>query len=94
MRYDPHRRAEITYVIGNRNYWGKGIASYAISEIIIKSTQDYKLNKLVAGVAEHNTASARVLKKNGFELEGIRKNHLFFDHKFSNQLDYGLLLNC
>ena len=90
----PHRRAEITYVIGNRSYWGKGIASYAISEIIIKSTQDYNLNKLVAGVAEYNTASARVLKKNGFELEGIRKNHLFFDHKFSNQVDYGLLLNC
>jgi len=89
----PHRRAEITYVVGNSSYWGKGIASYAISEVIIISAQEYNLNKLVAGVAEHNTASARVLNKNGFVLEGIRKKHLFFDGKFTNQLDYGLLLN-
>ena len=26
-----HKRAEITYVVGDTGYWGKGVASYAIS---------------------------------------------------------------
>lgn len=87
-----HKRAEITYVIGDTEYWGKGIASFAISEIIKKSKTDYELNRLYAGLAEGNIGSARVLEKNGFELEGKRLNHLFYGGEFHNQLDYGLQL--
>ena len=29
-----HRCSEITYVVGNTNYWGKGVATFAISSII------------------------------------------------------------
>ena len=87
-----HKRAEITYVVGDREYWGKGVASYAISEIIKKSKTDYKLNRLYAGLAEENIGSARVLEKNGFKLEGKRLNHLFYGGVFHNQLDYGLQL--
>ena len=87
-----HKRAEITYVVGDTGYWGKGVASYAISEIVKKSKSDYKLNRLYAGLAEGNIGSARVLEKNGFKLEGKRLNHLFYGGEFHNQLDYGLLL--
>ena len=87
-----HKRAEITYVVGDTGYWGKGVASYAISEIVKKSKTDYKLNRLYAGLAEGNIGSAIVLEKNGFKLEGKRLNHLFYGGEFHNQLDYGLLL--
>ena len=87
-----HKRAEITYVVGDTRYWGKGAASYAISEIVKKSKTDYKINRLYAGLAEGNIGSARVLEKNGFKLEGKRLNHLFYGGEFHNQLDYGLLL--
>ena len=87
-----HKRAEITYVVGDTSYWGKGVASYAISEIVKKSKTDYKINRLYAGLAEGNIGSARVLEKNGFKLEGKRLNHLFYGGEFHNQLDYGLLL--
>ena len=87
-----HKRAEITYVIGDTEYWGKGAASYAISEIVKKSKTDYGLNRLYAGLAEGNIGSARVLEKNGFKLEGKRLNHLFYGGEFHNQLDYGLQL--
>jgi len=40
-----------------------------------------------------NNRSRRVLEKNGFVLEGTRIKHLFYDGKFYNQLDYGLLLS-
>jgi len=88
----PHKNAEITYVIGEKSYWNKGVATFAISEIVKFATIEYKLHKLFASLAENNTGSKRALEKNNFVLEGKRKEHLFFNGKFFNQLDYGLLL--
>lgn len=87
-----HKRAEITYVIGNTKYWGKGVASFAVSKMIEISKTKYYLNKLFAGVADENLGSIKVLEKNGFILEGKRSKHLYFNGKFHDQLDYGLLL--
>ena len=87
-----HRRADITYVIGEKEYWGKGIASKAISLIIDKARDEYNLKKLTAGVAEKNEASKRVLEKNGFKLEGKKENHLIYNGVWMKQYDYGLLL--
>ena len=88
-----HKKAEITYVVGDRKYWRKGVGSFAVLEITKKAINIYKLNKLFAGVVDANVGSRRVLEKNGFVLEGTRIKHLFYDGKFYNQLDYGLLLN-
>ena len=30
-----HRRAEISYVIGAKDYWGKGVATQAIAQVIM-----------------------------------------------------------
>jgi len=87
-----HKRAEITYVIGDTNFWGKGYGSYAVAEIINKAKNHYKLYKLFAGLAEGNKGSEAVLRKNGFLLEGRRKNHLFYSEKWCDQLDFGLII--
>ena len=87
-----HKRAELTYVIGEKKYWGQGIASNAIATIIEISKKDYNLKKLFAGIAKNNIGSKKVLEKNGFELEGIRKKHLYYNNVFEDQLDYGLIL--
>ena len=78
--------------IGEKEYWGKGIASKAISLIIDKARDEYNLKKLTAGVAEKNEASKRVLEKNGFKLEGKKENHLIYNGVWMKQYDYGLLL--
>jgi RimJ/RimL family protein N-acetyltransferase len=88
----PHKRAEITYVIGNTDYWRKGVGHFAISSIIELAKNDYKLNKLFASLVENNLSSRRLLEKNCFVIEGKRNKHLFFNGTFYNQLDYGLLL--
>ena len=87
-----HRRAELTYVVGDTRYWGKGVASFAVSKMVEFGKSKYKLNKLYASVAGANSRSKRVLEKNGFVLEGIRKKHLFYNKEFFDQLDYGLIL--
>ena len=87
-----HKRAELTYVIGETKYWGKGVASLAIADMIKIANEEYDLNKLYAGIASGNIGSGKVLEKNGFVIEGIRKQHLFYSGEFYDQIDYGLVL--
>jgi len=87
-----HKRAKLTYVIGETSYWGNGVGYFAVKSLIQLAKNKYKLNKLYAGLADGNTGSQRVLEKNGFILEGTRSQHLFYNGKFYNQLDYGLVL--
>jgi RimJ/RimL family protein N-acetyltransferase len=53
----------VGYWIG-KNYWGKGIASAALSQFLCRMTA----RPLVARVAKHNIASIRVLQKCGFTI--------------------------
>ena len=87
-----HRRAELTYVVGDTRYWGKGVASFAVSKMVELGKSKYKLNKLHASLDSSNFKSKKVLEKNRFVLEGIRKKHLFYNKEFFDQLDYGLIL--
>ena len=87
-----HRNAELSYIIGETNYWGKGVASFAIAELIEIARDEFNLNKLYAGIASRNIGSRKALEKNGFALEGIRKQHLFYTGEFFDQIDYGLIL--
>ena len=89
---DWHRRAEIGYVIGDKSYWGSGIASLAIKKIIKISKTKYKMNKLIANCASSNEGSKKCLEKNGFLLEGIKVKNLFYNGNWHDQLDFGLLL--
>lgn len=55
----------VGYWVG-RKYWGKGIATAALSELL-KRVPD---RPLTARVAKHNVASIRVLEKCGFTMVG------------------------
>ena len=88
-----HRKAELTYVIGETNYWGKGVASFSIAQMIQIAKEEFDLNKLYAGIASGNIGSGKALEKNGFVIEGTRKQHLFYGGNFFDAVDYGLLLN-
>jgi RimJ/RimL family protein N-acetyltransferase len=56
---------EVGYWIG-KEYWGKGIATKALSEFLSHVTA----RPLYAHVAKHNIASIRVLEKCGFTISG------------------------
>ena len=43
-----HKRAEVSYLIGDKYYWGKGIGKSAVARVISLAKQDLKLNKLFA----------------------------------------------
>lgn len=65
--------AEVGYWIAEP-FWGKGIATEAIKQLQEKTISHFPdIVRLYAEVFEHNKASMKVLEKNGFHLESIRK---------------------
>jgi ribosomal-protein-alanine N-acetyltransferase len=57
--------AEISYWIAF-SFWGKGIATEAVTQIVEFAWYQLKLKRLTTGVLVRNPASQRVLVKNGF----------------------------
>lgn len=61
---------EAGYVL-NKNYWGQGLATEALSEIIRFAFEVLKLERLESRYMEENTASRRVMEKAGMTFEGF-----------------------
>ncbi len=83
-----HQTANLSYLIGARKLWGKGVASLAIETITEIGFQQIGLMKICAGVYENNIASSKVLVKNGYSLEGRRKGQYVFNNSRIDALLY------
>lgn len=76
--------AEIGYWIGEA-FWGNGIATTAVGLITKYGFNRLDLNRIFAGVFEHNIASMHVLQKNGYEKEGVFKNAILKNNKVCDE---------
>ena len=66
-------------------FWGHGVASKAVGLMTQYVFENFAINRIVCEVFEYNKSSMRVLEKNGFYLEcvrrkGILKNDLLTDN--------------
>ena len=88
---DVHRlTAEIGYWLGEP-FWGRGIATQALrarTEWVFATTP---LVRIYAHVFAWNPASARVLEKCGFTLEGRMRSSVMKDGQIIDQLMYGIV---
>lgn len=53
-------------------HWGKGIVTQAVKAVVQHAFQHLNLSRIAATIFSGNQASARVLEKAGFHLEGSR----------------------
>jgi [ribosomal protein S5]-alanine N-acetyltransferase len=65
-------------------FWGKGIATIAVGLMTDYVFETFAINRIVAEVFDYNRSSMRVLEKNGYHLESVRrkgilKNDLLYD---------------
>lgn len=74
-------KAEIGYEL-DPDYWGKGIMTETIAQIITYGFQELGLNRIEAFYNPLNIASRKVLKKNGFQFEGVLKKRFFIKGEF------------
>jgi len=70
-----HRHAQVSLLIGNKNFWGKGIATQAISLIGHYAFNILNLNKLLAGAYAVNVGSIKAFEKCGFIIEGRSEDY-------------------
>ncbi len=88
----PHyKNAYIGYLIGEQRYWGRGIATEAISLTAGFCFDHLGLHKVSAGLIEPNIASRRALEKAGFKPEGLFRQEVAVDGQYVNTMRYGLL---
>jgi RimJ/RimL family protein N-acetyltransferase len=66
-----HGTAECYGIIGQKQYWGKGIGTESHSLLIQYAFEALGLNKIWASVNMENTAILKVTRKLGFRVEGI-----------------------
>ena len=84
-----NRNANIYAMIGEPEYWGKGIAGEASKLLINYGFTELNLHKIYSGVFTPNKRSLRAAEKLGFEKEGVLKEEIYVDgqyhdvHKFA-----------
>ncbi|MCC6372129.1 MAG: GNAT family N-acetyltransferase [Bacteroidia bacterium] len=84
------KTAEIGYWIGEA-YWGKGIATVALSLLTQHALNTLDFVRLHTGVFEHNVASMRVLEKCGYEKDGVFKKCVLKNGKIIDEHRYSIV---
>ncbi|MEL6535088.1 MAG: GNAT family protein [Bacteroidota bacterium] len=82
--------AELGYWLGEP-YWGQGIVTQAIGLITQYGFEELRLEKIYAGVFDFNTASMKVLEKNGYQKEGILSKAFIKNGRIGDEHRYAKL---
>lgn len=83
------KNAELGYWLGEE-YWGKGIVSGAIKQVIDFAFTTYDINRVFARPFGTNVASQKVLEKCGFKLEARLEKVIFKNGEYLDELIYAI----
>ena len=75
--------AEVGYVL-NPEYWGKGIATEALSRVLQFGFEELGLNRIEAKFIQGNDRSRRVMEKVGMSFEGILRESMMVKGSYMN----------
>lgn len=81
--------SDISFLIGEKEYWGFGLATKVVGAVVDFAFQEIKLAKVTAGCYANNLASIRVLEKNNFFKEGRRLSHLLYEGERIDSILFG-----
>ncbi|MBL7936219.1 MAG: GNAT family N-acetyltransferase [Bacteroidia bacterium] len=78
--------SELGLLIGNKNYWGKGVGYEACRLAMDYGFNTMGIRKLYLAVYENNLNAKKLYEKLGFKLEGTLRKHVMADghlyHKY------------
>ena len=83
------KNAELGYWLAE-SFWGKGIISNAIKQVVQFTFETYDINRIYARPFGTNIASQKVLEKNGFVLEARFENTLIKNGELLDELIYAI----
>lgn len=85
------RRAFISIVIGEKQFWGRGIGSTALRILLDYAFTVQAMEKICAEVYGINTRSQRLMERVGFQREGILRQHEFHNGSRQDTHFFGIL---
>ncbi|PEA54422.1 GNAT family N-acetyltransferase [Bacillus pseudomycoides] len=71
-----HKKAEIAYAF-LPEYWGKGYATEVVKQVTTYGFHELNLTRIGAVVFTENKASNVLLRKLGFQKEGVLRNYMY-----------------
>ena len=86
-----NRHCEISYMIGLKENWNKGIGFEAIKLVKKFILMKIKLNKIYAGIRSDNIGSKKILIKNKFKLEAKLKDYIYEKNVFYDRYIYSFI---
>jgi [ribosomal protein S5]-alanine N-acetyltransferase len=87
---DIHRKnAEMGYWLAEP-YWGHGIVTRAVREMVAIAFERFDINRIFARPFSSNPSSQKVLEKAGFRLEGRFEKTLIKNGEYLDELVYAI----
>jgi len=86
-----YQYADIGLIIGNKKFWGKGIASEAIKLCVGFAFSELKLHRLWAGIYALNIGSVKAFERAGFVCEGTERKKYLFKGEWIDSFVYGIV---
>lgn len=83
------KNSEIGYWIGEP-YWGKGIATQAIEQIVKYGFATMDVERIFARIFHSNIPSQKVIEKAGFIVEGRFEKTIYKNGEFLDELIYAI----
>jgi len=75
---NKNRKAEFYIVNGEKEYWGKGLATKATRKFLNHAFLKHDLNKIYLYTEVDNELAQRLFEKIGFQKEGLLKEDLIY----------------
>jgi ribosomal-protein-alanine N-acetyltransferase len=90
-RFDQqNRRCDVGYALG-RAHWGQGYLAEALGAMLGHGFAALGLNRVEADIDPRNVASAKVLERMGFKMEGLMPERWIVAGEVCDTAFYGLL---
>lgn len=85
------RQAEIAFLLGEKDFWGKGVMLEAGKLLLHHGFNMLNLHRIHCGTSSDNKGMQKLAEKLGMTQEGVRKEALFKNGKYCDIIEYGIL---
>ena len=86
-----NRSAALAIILGNKDYWGKGIGKEASALLVRHGFEALNLHRIYCGTSALNVPMQKLALKLCMQEEGRRKEAMYKDGAWVDIIEYGLL---
>ena len=89
---DSHNRSCVFHImIGDKNQRGKGMGTFAVTEILRHAFEDLNLNRVELTVLPDNEPALKLYRKAGFQQEGLLRQHIYKNGAYRDMILMSIL---